>query len=80
MLLDTGHSALQLSQATTWSDFTVPDPILLERIGEDKYMFTGNENSCVLLEMSHAGGFERVASFESENSKVTAVCLLNSGV
>ena len=32
------------------------------------------------MEMSHDRGFERVASFESENTKVFAVCLLNSGV
>ena len=59
MLLDTGHSAHQLSRAKVWSNFTVPDPIKLTRLAGDSYIMTSHdpENSCKVMKIDPKSGF-----------------------
>lgn len=82
MILDTGHSAYQLSQAKVWSTFSVPDPIQLNKLAGDTYILTSHdsENSCTLMRIDPETGFYDKQRIDSQNLKVFATCLLNSGV
>ena len=82
MLLDTGHSAYQLSQAKRWSNFTVPDPIQLCKIEHNTFLLTSHdsENSCAVMKIEPSTGFGERKKIETENHKVFSACLLNSGV
>ena len=82
MLLDTGHSAYQMSQAQNWSNFTVADPMRLTHLSDKQYLINSHdsENYCTLVDIDPATGFTNKKRFETENHKVFSACLLNSGV
>lgn len=82
MLLDSGHAAHQLSLAKVWSTFTVPDPIGLRKITEGTFMLTSHdsENACQLMQIDAVRGFTNRVILPTENNKVFAACLLNSGI
>ena len=44
MMLDTGHYAYPLNQAKVWSNFTVPDPIKLEKLDFEGSMYAMTSN------------------------------------
>ena len=84
MMHDTGHWAYPLSQAQVWSNFTVPDPIKLEKLDAEGSMYAMTshdaENSCTLLKIDPKTGFTDRQKIPTENYKVFAICLLNSGI
>ena len=65
-----------------WSNFTVPDPIKLSKIEKDTYLLTSHdsENSCAMMKIEPKTGFGVREKIETENHKVFAACLLNSGI
>ena len=80
MMLHTGHSAYRLNEAQKWSSFTIVDPLKLMRIAEDRYVLTTNENQFDFIEIDQTNGFRKIASLDTDNTKVYSACLLNSGM
>ena len=82
MILDTGHSAYQLSRAKVWSRFTMPDPIGLKKLSSDTYVLTSHDSTkaCQTIKIDAEQGFHSKMVLDTENHKVFAACLLNSGI
>jgi len=82
MMLDNGHSAYQLNQTNVWSNFTVPDPIQLNKLFKDTFIITSHDsqNSCTLINIDPVNGFRNKVRIDTENQKVYSACLLNSGI
>lgn len=81
MMLHTGHNAYRLSDSKVWSSFTIVDPLKLMRISNDgQYTLTTNENVLEFLELDIENGFKKIGEIDTDNTRVYATCLLNSGL